>query len=144
MKKLMVTTFLAVPLFLISQKVGIEFMQSGFVNAGFCFIVISHILKLMFLILLILFMVKGLGRLNKGFRILLGILCLPIFFVSCTVTMISGRIILDLSRPARPGVFIKDQSAVNKLTGLANEMIQNKRIFWIGNGWGRFFFSIKY
>ncbi len=144
MKKLMVTTFLAVPLFLISQKVGIEFMQIGFEIAGFSLIVISHILKLMFLILLILFMIKGLGRLNIGFRIVVGILCLPILFFSCTVTMISGRIILDLSRPAWPSAFIKDQSGVNKLTDLANEMIQNKRIFWVGNGWDRFVFGIKY
>lgn len=144
MKKLAFFTFLAVPLFLVSQKVGIECKQSGFEIAGFCFIIISHILKLLFLILLILLMNKGLGRFKTGFSILLGLLCIPIFFVSCAATMFSGRIILDLSRPARPAAFMKDQVAVDKLTDLANEMIQHKKIFWVGNGRGRFIFGIQY
>ena len=144
MKKLAAFTFLAVPLFLISQKVGIECKQSGFEIAGFCFIGISQILKLSFLILLILFMNKGIGPLRTGFSILLGFLCIPIFFVSCAATMISGRYILYLSRPERPAAFMKDQAAVDKLTDLANEMIQNKKIFWIGNGRDRFIFGIQY
>jgi hypothetical protein len=144
MKKLAVFTFLAVLLFIISQKVGIECKQSGFEIAGFCFIIISHILKLLFLILLILFMNKGLGRLNTGLKILLGFLCVPIFFVSCAATMISGRHILYLSRPERPAAFIKDKAAVDKLTDLANEMIQNKKTFWIGNGRDGFIFGIQY
>jgi len=38
MKKLAAFTLLAVPLFLISQKVGIECKQSGFEIAGYGFI----------------------------------------------------------------------------------------------------------
>ena len=144
MKKLTVSTFLVIPLFLIFQKVGIECKQSGFEIVGLCFIIISHILKLLFLILLILFMNKGLGRLKTGLKIFLGFLCIPIFFVFCAATMISGRIVLDLSRPARPAAFMKDQVALDKLTDLANEMIQNRRIIWICNGRSRFIFGIQY
>lgn len=143
MKKLTVSTGLAVFLFLVLQKAGIECRQSGFALAGLCLVIASHILKLTFLVLLIVLMKRGVGRLDR-LRMLLGILCLPIFLVSCAATLTSGRIVLNLSRPTRPDVFIRDHSTVGRLEDLAHEMIQGKRVFWVGNARDHFIFSIKY
>jgi len=144
LKKLAVATILAVFLFITLQKAGIECMQNGFWEFGVLLTVLSHILKVIFLILLILLMIKTVRRSNIAFGIPLSILCLPIFFISCGITVTSGRIILNMSRPARPQSLIKDRPAVDKLTRLANEMIGMRRIFWIGNGRNHFIFSIEY
>jgi hypothetical protein len=144
MRKLALSTLLAVVLFITLQKAGIECTQSGFPVFGSCLVLSSHILKVMFLILLVLLLSKALQQSNTVLRILLGILCLPLLLVSCSLTLISGRIILNMSRPAIPGSFIKDQSAVDQLSRLANEMIGIKKVFWVGNGRDRFVFGIEY
>ena len=146
MKKITALALLMFVLFISVQKIGIELIQSGFGRAGFNFIITSHILKVIFLISLIIFMFKGVCCLVEhwGFRVILGFWCIPLFFVSCTATMFSGRIIHNLSRPTRPDLFIKDQSSVQKLIDLANEMIQKKNVFWVGNGLDRFIFSIRH
>ncbi|HPS54244.1 MAG TPA: hypothetical protein PLP05_01470 [Sedimentisphaerales bacterium] len=145
MKKITIFTFLTLVLFLSATKMGIELNQNGFSYASFCFITASHILKLVFLVALVWFMYKGVSLFDETIvlQIFLGILCFPFFFISCAGTLISGREILNLSRPTRPDAFIEDQSSVQKLTDLANEMIKRKTVFWIGNGLG-FIFSIRY
>jgi hypothetical protein len=143
MRKLTLVTALALFVFPAFQKAGIECSQGGFATAGLCLVIISHVLKLAFLVLLVVLMSKSV-RLSGRFRLLLGVLCLPVFLVFCGLTLVSGRIVLNLSRPTRPGTFIRDRSTVGRLEDLAREMIQAGSVFWVGNGPKHFIFSIKY
>ena len=81
MKKISVFSLLSLVFLLTSHKLGIELNQNGFGSTGFYFIVTSHILKTVFLVLIVAFMLKGIRRLvkNLGLRILLGVLSIPVF-----------------------------------------------------------------
>ncbi len=132
-------------LFPILQRIGIECSQYGFTLAGSCLISAANLLKPTFLILLVVLFV-ALARLhpNRWVQFLLGVLCLPVFLISCATTVSSGRIMLNASRPTRPDRFMRDQAAVGRLTDLANEMIEKQRITWVGNSRYRFVFDIRY
>ncbi len=131
-------------LFPILQRIGIECSQHGFALAGSRLILAANLLKPAFLVLLIVFFF-ALTRPypDRWVRFLLGVLCLPVFLISCATTVSSGRIILNASRPTRPDRFMRDQAAVARLTDLANEMIQKQRITWVDNGRYRFVFAIR-
>ena len=145
MKRKAIYVLVTIILFSIFQKIGIECSQHGFATAGFYFVVVANLLKLAFLVLLIVFLGFTTRSLkNPGIRLLFGILCIPIFVISFGITLISGRIILNNSRPAKPGIFINNKSTVRELTDLANDMIQKKKIFWVGNGRSHFIFGISY
>jgi hypothetical protein len=131
-------------LFPFLQKAGIECSQHGYAISGSWLVSLANILKVVFLVLLIALLVAATRRYRNPFvQFLVAALFLPLFLLSCTVTTFSGRIILNASRPAWPQVFIRDQSAVSQLTDLANEMIQRRRVTWVGNSRWRFVFDIN-
>jgi len=132
-------------LFPILQRTGIECSQHGFALAGSLLISAANLLKPAFLVLLVVLFV-ALTRLHpdRWVQLLLGVLCLPVFLISCATTVSSGRIILNASRPTRPDRLMRDLTTVGRLTDLANEMIQKQRITWVGNTRYRFVFAIRY
>jgi hypothetical protein len=146
MKKIIISTLLSIVLFIGAEIASVKFYQSDLVKLSISFYITANILKLLFLILLAILMYKGVCHLTgfAGFRILLIILCIPFFFVSCTTTLFSGREILNMSRPSDPNVFIKDKLSIKKLTDLGDEMIKKENVFWVGNNYDNFIFSIKY
>ena len=119
-------------------------MQGGYPRIGQCLIWTSHILKLAFVILLIKMLSRGFSTTKPILKLLLAIVLPPFIMISCTMTMLSGRFILNASRPINPNKFIKNVSMVNELNKLADEMITQPRVFWIGNGTDHFIFSLKY
>jgi hypothetical protein len=132
-------------LFPLLQRAGIEYSRHGFALAGSCLISAANLLKPAFLVLLAAFFF-GVTRRHpdRWVQFLLGVLCLPVFLISCATTVTSGRIILNASRPTRPDRFMRDQAAVGRLTHLANEMIQKQRITWVGILRDEFVFAIRH
>ena len=145
MKKRAICVLVVALLFPVLQKAGIECDQHGLAVAGSCLTSAANILKPIFLILLVAFLVLA-SRLhpNSAVQAFVALLSGALFFLSCGTTVLSGRIILNLSRPAWPGTFTRDQAAVRELTDLAHEMIQGARVFWIGNEPFQFLFAVHY
>jgi hypothetical protein len=127
------------------QKAGIECDQHGLALAGSCLVSVANMLKPGFLILLTILAIDLAHRpRNRFVLVLVAIASLPPLLVASLATVLSGWIILDLSRPVRPEAFLRDAAAVNRLTALANEMAQRQRITWVGNSRYRFVFAIRY
>jgi hypothetical protein len=145
MKKRAVYVLLAAVLFATLQKVAIECDQHGLTTAGFCLAGAANILKVVFLVLWIAFLVSVIQRHPNIFlRFLTAALFLPLLLVFGVLTAMSGRLILNASRPTRPQVFLRDRTAVSQLTDLASEMIRRQRVTWIGNSRWRFVFDVNY
>jgi len=131
-------------LFPVLEKAGIECSQHGYAISGSWLVSLANTLKVVFPVLLIALLVAATRTYRNPFaRFAIAALFVPLFLVFCMVIAMSGWIILNTSRPAWPGTFIKDPSAVSQLTDLANEMIQRRRITWVGNSRWRFIFDIN-
>jgi len=145
MKRRAICVLAVALLFPVFQKAGIECSQHGFALAGSCLVSAANILKAVFLVLLLALLV-GVSRFHpkRLVQVLAGVLCVPVFLISCTATLLSGMIILDQSRPVRPAIFMRDPASVRELGDLANEMIRRARVFGIGSKQYQFMFAIHY
>jgi hypothetical protein len=143
MKKIIFFTFLSAILFVTTQKAWIEFYQNNYPDLSNYFYIAANISQLLFFVLLVILMCKGVCHFTK-LTWLRAIMTILVFFTSCTMTLISGREILNLSRPADPNTFITEKSITKKLTDLADEMIKKENVFWVGNNSSNFIFGIKY
>lgn len=132
-------------LFPVLQKAGIECSQHGFAVAGSCLVSGANLLKPGFLILLMALLID-LWHLpaHRFLRVPLVVLYIPVLLVVSLATVLSGRIIQDISCPIRPDMFMQDQTAVEALTKLANEMIHKQHITWVGNSQYRFVFALRF
>lgn len=126
------------------QRAGIECNQQGWPIAGSCFVSAAIVLRPVFLVLLLLFLVR-VSRLHPhpAVRILLAVVLTPVFLLFCEAMLVSKWVVRDLSRPAWPRTFVRHPAVVSELTDLANEMIQRQRVSWIGVRPYRFVFAIR-
>jgi hypothetical protein len=143
-RKLDIAILLSLVLFILLHKAGIELIQREIASIGEVLIWISHVLKVAFLILLLRQYGNSFDNAPATRKVLLTVGAIPFFIVSCSMTMMSGRIILNASRPTNPNRLINNPGMLSELSNLADDMLTQPRVFWVGNGVDHFIFSIKY